>query len=63
MWLLLIIMLNLTTGSEVATKLNTYATLEECVSERNRIAADMLSAYPNDRDYTITCRLNPKHSS
>jgi hypothetical protein len=63
MWLLVIILLNIVPGLERVTVLNTFATSEECQSERNRIGFEMAKAYPNERDFVIACRLNPKHSS
>ena len=63
MWLLVIVLLNIVPGLERIRVLNTFATSEECQSERNRIGFEMAAAYPNDRDFVIACRLNPKHSS
>jgi hypothetical protein len=63
MWLLVIILLNIVPGLERVTVLNTFATSEECQIERNRIGFEMAKAYPNERDFVIACRLNPKHSS
>jgi hypothetical protein len=63
MWLLVIVLLNIVPGLERTMVLNTFATPEECQSERNRIGFEMAAAYPNDRDFVIACRLNPKHSS
>ena len=63
MWLLVMILLNIVPELERVTVLNTFATSEECQSERNRIGAEMAKAYPNDRDFVVACRLNPKHSS
>ena len=63
MWLLVIVLLNIVPGFEKITVLNTFATSEECQSERNRIGFEMAAAYPNDRDFIIACRLNPKQSS
>jgi hypothetical protein len=63
MWLLVIVLLNIVPGFEKITVLNIFATSEECQVERNRIAFEMAAAYPNDRDFVIACRLNPKHSS
>jgi hypothetical protein len=63
MWLLVIVLLNIVPGLERITVLNTFATPEECQTERTRIAFEMAAAYPNDRDFIIACRLNPKHSS
>jgi hypothetical protein len=63
MWLLLIVLLNIVPGLEKVRVLNTFTTSEECQTERNRVAFEMAAAYPNDRDFVIACRLNPKHSS
>ena len=63
MWLLVIVLLNIVPGFERITVLNTFATSEECQSERNRIGFEMAAAYPNGRDFIIACRLNPKQSS
>lgn len=63
MWLLVIVLLNIVPGFEKITVLNTFATSEECQTERTRIAFEMAATYPNDRDFVIACRLNPKHSS
>jgi hypothetical protein len=43
------------------TVLETYATAQQCQSERNRIGFEMAAAYPNDRDFVIACQLNPRH--
>ena len=63
MWLLVIVLVNIVPGFERFTVLNKFATSEECQIERNRIAFEMAAAYPNDCDFVIACRLNPKHSS
>ena len=63
MWLLVIVLLNIVPGLEKIMVLNTFATSEECQSERNRIGFEMAAAYPYERDFVIACRLNPKHSS
>ena len=63
MWLLIMVLLNIVPGLDKITVLNTFATSEECQIERNRIAFEMAEAYPNDRDFVIACRLNPKHGS
>ena len=63
MWFLVIVLLNIVPGVEKITVLNTFATSEECQSERNRIAFEMAAAYPNDRDFVSACRLNSKHGS
>ena len=63
MCLLVIVLLNIVPGLEKVRMLNAFTTSEECQSERNRIGFEMAAAYPNDRDFVITCQLNPKHSS
>lgn len=63
MWLLVIVLLNIVPGLERVTVLNTFATPEECQIERNRIGFEMAKAYPDERDFVIACRLNPKHNS
>jgi hypothetical protein len=62
-WLLVIVPLNIVLGLEKVRVLNTFATSEECQSERSRIGFEMAAAYPNDRDFVIACQLNQKHSS
>jgi len=63
MWLLIIVLLNIVPGLDKSMVLNTFATPEECQSERNRIGFEMAAAYPHERDFVIACQLNPKHSS
>ena len=63
MWLLVIVLLGIVPGHNKVTVLNTFATVEECQVERNRISFEMAAAYPNERDFVIACQLNPKHSS
>jgi hypothetical protein len=63
MWLLVMVLLNIVPGLERIMVLNTFATSEECQSERNRIGFEMAAAYPYERDFVIACQLNPKHSS
>jgi hypothetical protein len=62
MWLLLIVLLNVVPGFAPITPLKTYATAEQCLSERNRIGFEMAAAYPHERNFVIVCRLGPKHS-
>jgi hypothetical protein len=57
MWLLIMILLNTVPGLEKITVLNTFATPEECQSERNRVGFEMAAAYPYERDFVIACRL------
>jgi hypothetical protein len=63
MWILVIILLNTVPGLSTVTVLQTYATSEECQSERNRVGYEMAEAYPYDRDFVIACRLNPRQQS
>jgi hypothetical protein len=63
MWMLIIILLNSVPGITSVTVLQTYATSQECQSERNRVGYEMAAAYPNERDFVIACKLNPKHES
>jgi len=63
MWLLIIVLLNIVPGLDKVMVLNTFATSEECQSERKRIGFEMAVAYPYERDFVIACQLNPKHSS
>jgi hypothetical protein len=62
MWILVIVLLNGVPGLDKIMKLETYATSEECQSERNRIGSEMAAAYPNDRDFVIACQLSREHS-
>jgi hypothetical protein len=61
MWLFVIVLLNGDTGINTVTVLDTYGNLQECQHERNRVSYEMAAAYPNDRDFVIACKLNPKH--
>jgi len=63
MWLLIVVLRNTMPGLEKITVLNTFATSEECQSERSRRGFEMAAAYPYERDFVIACRLNPKQSS
>lgn len=63
MWILVMILLNTVPGLDKIIKLETYATAQECQSERNRIGYEMAAAYPNDRDFVIACQLSRKHES
>ena len=62
MWLLMLVLLDIVPGLEKCIALNTFATSEECQSERNRIGFEMAAAYPHDRDFVIACQLNPKQT-
>ncbi|HEV8329225.1 MAG TPA: hypothetical protein VGQ08_17250 [Nitrospiraceae bacterium] len=63
MWFLVIVLFNNVPGLDHITVLQTYATSQECQSERNRIGYEMAAAYPYDRDFVIACQLSPKHDS
>jgi hypothetical protein len=63
MWLLVIVLLNTVPGLDHITVLETYATAQECQSERNRVGYEMAAAYPYDRDFVIACQLSPKPDS
>jgi hypothetical protein len=63
MWVLIIILLNSAPGMDKVTVLQTYATSEECQTERKRVGFEMAEAYPYDRDFVIACQLNRKHES
>jgi hypothetical protein len=63
MWMLVIILLNTVPGISTVTVLQTYATLQECQRERNRVGFEMAEAYPYERDFVIACRLNPRQES
>ena len=63
MWMLVIILLNTVPGISTVTVLQTYATSEECQSERNRVGYEMEAAYPDERDFVIACRLNPRQEA
>lgn len=58
MWMLVIVLLNTVPGIPTVTVLQTYLTSQECHSERDRIGDEMAKAYPDERDFEITCRLN-----
>ena len=63
MWLLIMVLLNGVPGITSTTVLNTYATSEQCQTERNRVGFEMAAAYPYERDFVIACRLNPKQGT
>lgn len=63
MWMLVIILLNTVPQISTVTVLQTYATSQECQSERNRVGYEMAEAYPYERDFVIACRLNPRQQS
>ena len=57
------ILLNDVPGFDKIMVLNTFATSQECQTERNRVGYDMAEAYPYERDFVIACQLNRKHDS
>ena len=59
MWVLLMISLS---GVHSAVFLEKYITLEECQSERIRIAQEMAISYPLDVDMQFVCRYR-EHST
>ena len=63
MWMLVIILLSSVPGINPIIVLKTFATLEECRTERNRVGFEMAEAYPYDRDFVIACQLNRKQES
>jgi len=60
MWMLVIVLLNTVPGISTVTLLQTYPTSQECHSERDRIGYEMAETYPNERDFVIACRVNPR---
>jgi len=62
MWILVIVLLSTVPGLDKTLRLETYATAQECQSERNRIGYEMAAAYPYDRDFVIACQLSREHS-
>ena len=63
MWLLIMILLNDVPGFDKIMVLNTFATSQECQTERNRVGYEMAEAYPYERDFVIACQLNRKYDS
>jgi len=63
MWMLVIILLNTVPGISPVTLLETYLTSEECQSERSRIGDEMAKAYPDEHDFEIACRFDPRQQS
>jgi hypothetical protein len=63
MWMLVIILLNTVPQIITVTVLQTYATSQECQSERNRVRYEMAEAYPYERDFVIACLFNPRQQS
>jgi len=61
MWLLVMILLSNVQGLDKVVVLSTYATSQECQTERNRVGYEMAEAYPHERDFVIACQLNRKH--
>lgn len=60
MWMLVIVLLNTVPGIPTVTVLETYPTSQECQSEQARVGDEMTKAYPDDHDFEIACRLNPR---
>ena len=63
MWILVIILLNTVPQITTVTVLQTYATSQECQSERNRIGYQRAEAYPSERDFVIACRFDPRQQT
>ena len=63
MWLLIMVLLSIGPGIEKIIVLQTYATSQECQSERDRIGYEMAAAYPDDHDFEIACKARPKQST
>ena len=63
MWLLIKVLLNIGPGLDRIIVLQTYATSQECQSERDRIGYEMAAAYPDDHDFEIACKARPKQST
>jgi hypothetical protein len=47
-------------GISPATVLNTFATYEDCLPERDRIGFEMAESYPMDNDFVIVCEFREK---
>jgi len=62
MWLLIMVLL-IGPGIEKIVVLQTYATSQECQSERNRIGTEMAVAYPDDHDFVIACQVSRKQNT
>jgi hypothetical protein len=60
MWMLVIVLLDAVPGIPTVTVLQTYPTSQECRSERERIGDEMAKAYPDERDFEISCHLKAK---
>ena len=60
MWILVLFIVNINTGSISGTKLNDYSTRMGCVLEQARIAYEMRVAYPTEHDYYLDCIPAPK---
>jgi hypothetical protein len=65
MWFLFIIFLNVNGVPGLNTKmvLQTYATSQECLQERDRISEEMARAYPEDHDFVLACQVNRKYNT
>ena len=58
-WVLLMVLVAPVDGIESTTFLNKFdspGAYTDCMTERDRISADMEKAYPNDKSYRIECR-------
>ena len=60
MWVLLIIFLVPTVSGRSMQELHSYATEEECQTERDRIGFEMAEVYQHEADFKIICRYKPK---
>ena len=59
MWLLLMVLLNSVEGVSSTTLLNHFdspGAYTDCMTERDRITADMIISYPRDSSFNIECR-------
>jgi len=65
MWVLILILLNVNgvPGLRNITVLQTYATSQECLQERDRIGDEMAVAYPEDHDFVLACQVNRKYET
>ena len=57
MWILVIIMFAI--EGNTTTVLNTFSNKSDCISEKERIAADMAESYPGDTTFKIDCQPVP----
>lgn len=62
MWILLLITLSGSypdgsTFPQLTSKIESYRTLEDCQTERERVATEMNESYPNERDkFRLECK-------